>query len=635
MATQLGNMPVGSTVYLNENGSPVPYLIVHQGLPSSIYDASCNGTWLLREDVITNLIWDSNNDNIIEESNIQSWLEKTMLGYYSQAIQGIIKQVKIPYRKNGGSGGINQTGANGLSTKVFLLSGYEVGWTNSINQNFPSDGSKLSYFESGTASAANTKRKAKFNGSSSLWWLRSPYISNDYEAWYVSGTGEYGQMSTGSTTGVRPNIIMPPNLIVDNSGNVTSNAAPTPPVSITVPTSALPTGSSIEVSWPVASGATSYTLQRSVNGGSWQTVQTGAATSFSDVAQSTWTQVQYQVCATAYGVNSAYISSSVVTILPYTITSLLVPSLIMAGQDIPISWSPVSGATNYILERNADSGGWEQIYSGPNTSFMDTPGDWTSVQYQVKAGANDVYGAYYTSEAIPIISASALVISGTDSDLGTLTADVPYTVSSDTGNPITLTRKVNGILVATLTVQSGFAYTIPVMDLPTGSGTIEIDASVNSTSGGTVTATRTWTYTKTAITFPSAGGVAPLTLNGQNVFPVAVAEGVRVPTVWGGSLDKALEQLLPVVNSAVISAGTYEGTGTFGADNPNTLTFDDTPLVVTIYGAGQTLVISSTDTSSPAYISGNQAKWYSTESAAAQMNTDGVTYSYVAVGKQV
>ena len=442
-------------------------------------------------------------------------------------------------------------------------------------------------------------------------------------------------MSTGSTTGVRPNIIMPPNLIVDNSGNVTSNAAPTPPVSITVPASALPTGSSIEVSWPVASGATSYTLQRSVNGGSWQTVQTGAATSFSDVAQSTWTQVQYKVCATAYGVNSAYISSSVVTILPYTITSLLVPSLIMAGQDIPISWSPVSGATNYILERNADSGGWEQIYSGPNTSFTDTPGDWTSVQYQVKAGANDVYGAYYTSEAIPIISASALVISGTDSDLGTLTADVPYTVSSDTGNPITLTRKVNGILVATLTVQSGFAYTIPVMDLPTGSGTIEIDASVNSTSGGTVTATRTWTYTKTAITFPSAGGVAPLTLNGQNVFPVAIAEGVRVPTVWGGSLDKALEQLLPVVNSAVISAGTYEGTGTFGADNPNTLTFDDTPLVVTIYGAGQTLVISSTDTSSPAYISGNQAKWYSTESAAAQMNTDGVTYSYVAVGKQV
>lgn len=428
---------------------------------------------------------------------------------------------------------------------------------------------------------------------------------------------------------------MPTNLIVDDSSNVTANAVPDPPASITVPTSSIPAGSSIAVSWPAVSGATSYTLQRSVNGGSWQTVQNNASTSFSDVAQATWTQVQYQVCATAYGFNSAFAVSSVVTILPYTITSFTVPSLIMEGQSIPLSWSPVTSATDYILERNADSGGWTQIYQGPNTSFTDTPGDWTSVQYQVKAGAAGVYGAYYTSAAIPVISASALVISGTDSDLGTLTADVPYTVSTDTGNSISLTRKVNGIVVATLTVQSGFAYTIPVMDLPTGSGTIEIDATVQTSSGGQVSATRTWTYTKTAITFPRSGGVAPLTLNNQNVFPESIAEAVRVPTVWGGSLDKALELLLPVINAAVISVGTYVGTGTFGADNPNTLTISPAPQVVTIYGAGQTLVISSKDTSSPAYIDGTTVKWYSTVSAAEQMNTDGVTYSYVAVAKGV
>lgn len=634
MATQLGNKSVGSTVYLNENGSPVPYLIVHQGLPSSLYDASCNGTWLLRQDILENRVWDSGDDNMLDTATLQIWLNSTMLNKFDPDIQEVIKSVSIPYCVGGSKSTVN-SGAHGLSCRIFLLSGYEIGWSTSISSTLPIDGARLGYFLFGTGSSANEKRIANLNGDPNYWWLRSPRTSSSTGVWVVYSDGSDYHEQANSRYGVRPALIMPTDLIVDDSGNVTANTAPNPPASITVPTSSVPAGSSIAVSWPSVSGATSYTLQRSINGGSWQTVQNSSATNFSDVAQSTWTQVQYQVCATAYGFNSAYISSSVVTILPYTITSLSVPSLIMAGQDIPISWSPVSGATNYILERNADSGGWEQIYSGPNTSFTDTPGDWTSVQYQVKAGANDVYGAYYTSGAIPIISASALVISGTDSDLGTLTADVPYTVSSDTGNPITLTRKVNGILVATLTVQSGFAYTIPVMDLPTGSGAIEIDASVKSSSGGTVTATRTWTYTKTAITFPSAGGVAPLTLNGQNVFPVSIAEGVRVPTVWGGSLDKALEQLLPVVNSAVISAGTYEGTGTFGADNPNTLTFDDTPLVVTIYGAGQTLVISSTDTSSPAYISGNQAKWYSTESAAAQMNTDGVTYSYVAVGKQV
>lgn len=634
MAQRLGNVAVGTVLKLNENGSPKNYIVVHQGKPSSIYDESCNGTWLLRKVLIKDRVWGDGNVNKLESSDIQAWLNSTMLGKYDSNIQAAIKQVKVPYRKNGGSVGTDQTGANGLSCKVFLLSGYEVGWTASDNTYFPVDGAKLSYFESGIWSSANNKRIANLNDRANRWWLRSPSIRNTNYVWGVSPNGDYNFWNASDSCGVRPAMVMPTDLIVDDNGNITANTVPTPPASITVPTSSVPAGSTIAVSWSAVSGASSYTLQRSVNGESWQTIQNNASTSYNDVAGA-WTQVQYRVAAVASGFTSAYVSSTVVTVLPYTIDTLTVPSQIMQGQSVPISWSAVSLATNYILERNADSGGWTQIYSGSGTSYTDTPGSWTTVQYRVKAGANDVYGAYKTSASIPIISASALVISGSDSDLGTLVADVPYTISTDTGNPITLTRKVNGILVATLTVQSGFAYSIPVMDLPTGSGTIEIGASVNTSSGGPVSATRTWTYTKTAITFPTTGGVAQLTLNGQNVFPPTLAESVRVPTVWGGSLDKALEQLLPVVNAAVISVGTYEGTGTYGVDNPNTLIISPSPQVVTIYGGGQTLVISSTDTSSPAYIDGTTVKWYSTVSAAEQMNTSGVTYSYVAVAKGV
>lgn len=308
----------------------------------------------------------------------------------------------------------------------------------------------------------------------------------------------------------------------------------------------------------------------------------------------------------------------------------------MQGQDITINWSAVDTATSYTLQRKADTDDdWVQVYSGDALTFTETVGEWTAVQYRVQALFDSTPGGWATSASIPVVLASALVISGQNEDLGTLTKDVPYTVSSDTGNPITLTRKVNGNLVATLTIQSGFAYTIPVMDLPTGSGTIEITATVHTAGGEPVSASRTWTYTKTAITFPNRAGVGQLVQNEANVFPATLAEAVRVPTNWGGSLDKALELLYPAVNSAVISVGSYEGTGTFGQDNPNKLTFDKTPLVVTIYGGGQTLVISSTDPGSTAYISDDQAVWYSTESAAAQMNTDGTTYSYVAVGKQV
>lgn len=315
---------------------------------------------------------------------------------------------------------------------------------------------------------------------------------------------------------------------------------------------------------------------------------------------------------------------------------MTVPAVAMQGQTIPVSWAAVASADSYVLERKANTEGtFVKIYTGTDTSYTDTAGSWKTVQYRVKAGLKGTYGLYQTAKAVPVVPTSALVISGADSDLGVITADIPYTVSTDTGNTITLTRKVNGNLVATLTVQSGFAYTIPVMDLPTGSSAIEITASVNTSGGAPITATRKWTYTKAPIDFPNSGGVAPLYQNGKAVFPPTLAEAVRVPANWGGSLDEALELLLPLVNSAVIQVGTYEGTGTFGVDNPNTLTFNQKPVVVTIYGGGQTLVISNTDTDSPAYINGKTARWYSTESAAAQMNTDGTTYSYVAVGKQV
>ena len=629
MAQRLGNVAVGTLLNLNENGAPVQYLVVNQGPPSSMYDSSCNGTWMLRQDIIQEIEWSTARTNVLETSTILSWMTGTMYSMYDADIKPYIRQTKIPYRKNGGSGA-DQSGSNGLSCKVFPLSASEVG----NNSTGVVDGAKLSYFNLGTDSAANSKRIARYNGFASRWWLRTPLSGSTNRAYSVDSSGSAQVASYVYTTGgARPALVLDPDLIVDDNNNILAVTYPTPPATITVPTSSIPTGSSIAVSWSAVSGATSYQLQRSANGGSWQTVYTGSGTSYSDVAGN-WTQVLYRVASVTMGITSGYATSTVVTVLPYVVDSFTAPSQVMQGQNIPLSWTASAAANTYILQRSVNGGGWTQIYSGGNTSYTDTPsGSWTTVQYRVKAGANGSYGAYATSASIPVISASALVISGTDGDLGTLTADVPYTVSSDTGNPITLQRYVNGQLVATTTVQSGFAYSIPVMDLPSGAGSIEISATVQTSNAGPVSTSRTWTYTKTAMAFPSTGGVAQLSLNGQNVFPLALAEGVRVPSVWGGSLDLALQLLLPLVGAAVISVGTYTGTGTYGQDNPNTLEFPTAPTVVTIYGGGQTLAISSTETSGTAYISGNTATWYSETSAADQLNSQGVTYSYVAIRK--
>ena len=225
--------------------------------------------------------------------------------------------------------------------------------------------------------------------------------------------------------------------------------------------------------------------------------------------------------------------------------TLTVPSQAMQGQSVPITWTASANADSYQLQRKADSGEWEIIYTGANLSFEDTAGAWATVQYRVAAGLGGEYGEYATSAAIPVISASALVISGSDEDLGTITADIPYTVTSDTGNQITHTLTVNGVQFATATEASGVAHSIPVMELPTGTGTIVITASVQATSGP-VTATRTWTYTKAPISFPDAAGVGVLQKNGQNFLPATLAELVRTNPFWGGSLSTALEMLTGV-----------------------------------------------------------------------------------------
>lgn len=617
MSSRLGNIAVGTVLHLQESGVYQDYIVVHQGLPSSMYDASCNGTWLTRKNISSNVTWGRNN-YFYPQSELKTYMDEWVEVYESSMLP-YIHEAKIPYYN-----GWIFSGSNGLPATVFPLSASEIG------DSRIQDGAVLSYF---SGSSAQRNRIFNYNGSPSDWFTRTGG-SSAIEAYVitVNDSGDIEVLIAGRY-GALPTIIMNSDVLVDDNNNILAAVYPDPPASITVPTTSIPTGSSIAVSWSAVSGAESYQLQRSANGGSWQTVYTGSGTSYSDVAGN-WTQVKYRVASVVMGITSGYATSTTVTVLPYVVDSLTVPSQVMQGQNIPISWTASAAANTYILQRSVNGGGWSQIYSGGNTSYTDTPqSGWTTVQYRVQAGANGSYGAWATSASVPVISASALVISGTDGDLGTLTSDVPYTVSSDTGNPITLDRYVNGQLVATTTVESGFAYSIPVMDLPSGAGSIKISATVQTSSGGPVSASRNWTYTKTAITFPTTGGVAQLSLNGQNVFPLTLAEGVRVPSVWGGSLDLALQLLLPLVGAAVISVGTYTGTGTFGQDNPNTLEFPTAPTVVTIYGGGQTLAISSTETSGTAYISGNTATWYSETSAADQLNSQGVTYSYVAIRK--
>lgn len=215
---KLGSKAVGSIVKLKVNGTAKEFIVVHQGKPSGIYDESCDGTWLLMKDIYENRKWHSSNVNKYESSDIYTYLNNTFLNLFDNNIRDVIKQVKIPYRMNGGSGGTDQSGANGLPAKIFLLSGYEVGWTTSDYGHFPVDGAKLDYFEAGTGSAADSKRIANLNGSPAYWLLRSPDTSNRNDAWYVFSNGSTWHVSV--PYGIRPALVLPSNVLVDDGGNV-------------------------------------------------------------------------------------------------------------------------------------------------------------------------------------------------------------------------------------------------------------------------------------------------------------------------------------------------------------------------------------------------------------------------------
>lgn len=459
----LGTKSVGSIVKLKENGAAVNYIVVHQGRPSSSYDTSCDGTWLLRQDIAENRVWDSGNSNVLESSDIQSYLNGTWINRYDTDIRNAIKQVKIPYRQNGGSSGTDRNGANGLSCKIFLLSGREVGFTNNESSYFPNDGSKLDYFISGNTSSAQQKRVATLNGSATYWWLRSPYTSNTDYVWYVGSNGYYYNWYAGNSYGVRPALVLPSTLLVSDDGSITTNTAPTTPPSITIPDS-ISGGSTITVSWGASTDAEGniegYIVERSVDGGSqWSQIYQGSALSTTNSVPFGTPSVMYRVKAyDSEGLESGWRTSNQVTVInntaPGAPPSITVPLTVIGGESLTVTWTASSDTDGnlegYILQRKVGTGEWTQVFQGNALSYQDTiTKGWTSVQYRVAAyDTYDAQSAWTTSETRTVDNNTAPVITcdtPSGSDLGTKSSGftVNYSVDDADGDDVTVTEKMD------------------------------------------------------------------------------------------------------------------------------------------------------------------------------------------------
>lgn len=219
---QIGTLAVGSVVKIPVGGVTYEWIVVHQGLPSSTYDASCNGTWLLMKTVYSSAThsgyvmssFDST-DSDYANSDANAWLNGTFFNLIDSSVRSLIKQVKIPYRP-GTSGGSVNSGSNGLSAKIFFLSATELGFTEGY---IGSIGSKLDYFQS-TNNNSELRIAKNLSGGTMNWYTRSPYTYNTTNAISINTSGGLLNGAVDTARAFRPAFILPPTTLVDTDMNV-------------------------------------------------------------------------------------------------------------------------------------------------------------------------------------------------------------------------------------------------------------------------------------------------------------------------------------------------------------------------------------------------------------------------------
>ena len=543
---RLGAKAVGSTVKIKVNGTVKDFIIIHQGKPSSVYDDSCNGTWLLMKDIYEKRQWNSSNTNDYANSTIHSYLNSTFLNLLEPNIKRAIKQVKLPYRKGSGSSETVTSGSNGLSAKIFLLSAAETSFSHAY---MPSgEGTELAYFKGCADDSSDSKRVAYFGRFADFWWLRSPSCSG-YSTYvlYVSSDGGLDDYGGSSGYGIRPAFVLPSTLLVSDDGTVSTNTAPSTPWNISGPSSIMG-GTNISISWAKSSDAESnlagYKVERSTNGGwSWSQIYQGTATSTTDNIAFGTTSVMYRVKAyDTEGLESGWRTSSLVTVVnnnaPSAPPSIAVPKDVKGGSTLVISWTAASDSdgnlSGYILERSTDGGSaYTQVYKGNALTYTDTiTKGWSTVMYRVKA--YDSYNAqsgYTTStkrtvdnNTAPTITTSSAANLGTKSSGFTISYSVD---DKDAGDTLTVTEKLDGTTKRTYTATrkttNSFAVTGEYFQkITNGSHTMTV-----TVTDGKATVTKTFTFTK-AVTAASITLAKPMEADAQ-ITLCAITVGGLIP----------------------------------------------------------------------------------------------------------
>ena len=137
--------------------------------------------------------------------------------------------------------------------------------------------------------------------------------------------------------------------------------------------SAVAGNAQVALTWNASSGATLYTLQRSITtGGPYTNVSSQSGTSFTDSGLTNGTKYFYVVAASnsaGQSANSAEVSATPTLSAPATPAGLAAAA---GNAQVTLTWTPSTGATTYHVKRSTVSGAETQIAAPTSNTFTDT-----------------------------------------------------------------------------------------------------------------------------------------------------------------------------------------------------------------------------------------------------------------------
>jgi len=231
----LGDMEVGSLVYLRVDGDYTPFRVMHHGKPSDVYDDSYLGGTILCKDYTggyyrTNMVGDRGVSKVnYADSYMHQVLHEDFLNKLDAAMQQQVMEIRLPYRTDtDGSPYEVATGAQGMAAKVWLPSLSEVtdvmNYAESYGTPYVTEGALLDYWKDATDEKYRNWQCLDHTDDHMGWGTRTPSIyhgtSNMAPYFFRINVYGIGYCIIDDDIALWPCLVMPDTLRVDGESHL-------------------------------------------------------------------------------------------------------------------------------------------------------------------------------------------------------------------------------------------------------------------------------------------------------------------------------------------------------------------------------------------------------------------------------